>query len=237
MKKIRPEKSQPQAITLSSKRGSLNQDQLFVPYKIDWKNSPLQNVENSSSKAFFQNMKAELSNIKNDFEKLIKKEGPGNNSEKEDEYNKSVGKPKYQSAYKKDVKKVVFDRYPENEKTDFAKNNREESDHYFKILNLERNLPCAANSDFKNTCSKTVNLKDNIVKECKGPSPFEAIDLQRNRVQSSRGGERCVDNLKNEEKDKEIGYLKETINSIQQELRETKEERDFTKNEAQKLFA
>ena len=67
MKKIRADKSQPQAITLSSKRGSRNQDQLFVPYKIDWKNSPLQNVENSSSKAFFQNMKAELSNIKNDF--------------------------------------------------------------------------------------------------------------------------------------------------------------------------
>ena len=101
---------------------------------------------------------------------------------------------------------------------DQAKNNREESDHYFKILNLERNLPCASNAEFRNTCSKTVNLKDNIVKECKGSSPFEAIDLQRNRVQSSRG-ERCQDNSKTDEKDKEIGYLKETITSIQQELR------------------
>jgi hypothetical protein len=44
MKKSRPDKCQPHAITLSSKRGSLNQEQLFVPYKIDWKNSPLQTV-------------------------------------------------------------------------------------------------------------------------------------------------------------------------------------------------
>lgn len=117
------------------------------------------------------------------------------------------------------MKKVVFDRYPENERVDQVKNNREESDHYFKILNLERNLPCASNAEFRNTCSKTVNLKDNIVKECKGPSPFEAIDLQRNRVQSSRGGERCPDSSKTDEKDKEIGYLKETITAIQQELR------------------
>lgn len=121
------------------------------------------------------------------------------------------------------MKKVVFDRYPENERVDQVKNNREESDHYFKILNLERNLPCASNAEFRNTCSKTVNLKDNIVKECKGPSPFEAIDLQRNRVQSSRGGERCPESSKTDEKDKEIGYLKETITAIQQELRETKE--------------
>lgn len=75
MKKQRADRSQVQAITLSSKRGSLNQEQLFVPYKIDWKASPLQSVDNNGSRAFFQNMKAELSNIKNDFEKLIKKEG------------------------------------------------------------------------------------------------------------------------------------------------------------------
>jgi len=47
---------------------------LFVPYKIDWKGTPLQSVDNNGSKHFFQNMKAELSNIKNDFEKLIRKE-------------------------------------------------------------------------------------------------------------------------------------------------------------------
>ena len=111
MKKTRAERSQVHAITLSSKRASLNQEQLFVPYKIDWKASPLQSVDNNgSSRAFFQNMKAELSNIKNDFEKLIKKEGPGTN-EKESEV-KSVSKPKYQSAYKKDVKRSALDRYP-----------------------------------------------------------------------------------------------------------------------------
>ncbi len=58
MKKGKIDKPQPHSITLSSKRASLNQEQLFVPYKIDWKNSPLQNVENNGSKAFFQNMKA-----------------------------------------------------------------------------------------------------------------------------------------------------------------------------------
>lgn len=42
--------------------------------KPDWR-GPSPNIENNnSSKAFFQNMKAELSNIKNDFEKLIRKE-------------------------------------------------------------------------------------------------------------------------------------------------------------------
>lgn len=88
----------PQALTISSKRGSLNQEQLFVPYKIDWKASPLQSVENGSSRAFFQNMKAELSNIKNDFEKLIRKEAP-------EQDNKSASKPKCQSAYKKDSRR------------------------------------------------------------------------------------------------------------------------------------
>lgn len=109
MKKTRTDKNQPQAITLSSKRGSLNQEQLFVPYKIDWKNSPLQVVENNSSRAFFQNMKAELSNIKNDFEKLIKKEG--SNADKMEDM-RSGSKQKCQSAYKKDPKKPTFDRFP-----------------------------------------------------------------------------------------------------------------------------
>jgi hypothetical protein len=110
MKKTRADRSQVQAITLSSKRGSLNQEQLFVPYKIDWKASPLQSVDNNGgSRAFFQNMKAELSNIKNDFEKLIKKEGTSIN-DKESEA-KSVSKPKCQSAYKKDVKRGL-ERYP-----------------------------------------------------------------------------------------------------------------------------
>lgn len=111
MKKPRTDKSQPQAITLSSKRGSLNQEQLFVPYKIDWKTSPLQAVESNSSRAFFQNMKAELSNIKNDFEKLIKKEGPV--PDKIEDI-RSGSKQKCQSAYKKDPKRTTFERFPEN---------------------------------------------------------------------------------------------------------------------------
>jgi hypothetical protein len=56
MKNAKGEKSAV-PISLSSKRGSLNQEQLYIPYKIDWKGTPLQNMENSSSKHFFQNMK------------------------------------------------------------------------------------------------------------------------------------------------------------------------------------
>jgi len=44
MKKTRTDKTSPAPISLSSKRGSLNQEQLFVPYKIDWKSPPLQPV-------------------------------------------------------------------------------------------------------------------------------------------------------------------------------------------------
>ncbi len=69
-------------------------------------------------------MKAQLSNIKNDFEKLIKKEGTIPNSEKDDEF-KSISKPKCQSAYKKESKKISFDRFPENEKLEIVKNNKE----------------------------------------------------------------------------------------------------------------
>lgn len=65
---------------------------------------------------------------------MIKKEGP--TIEKDEDF-KSASKPKCQSAYKKDVKKVVFDKYPENEKLDIVmNNNREDNDHFFKILNL-----------------------------------------------------------------------------------------------------
>jgi hypothetical protein len=195
-----------------------------VPYKIDWKASPLQTVENNSSRAFFQNMKAELSTIKNDFEKLIKKEGPG--GEKEGE--KSASKPKCQSAYKKDVKRVGFDRYPENERLEIVMNNREDND-FFKILNLEKNLPCSSGPDYKNTCSKTINVKDLVAREAK-TSPFDAIEFQRNqRTQSSRG-ERpvVVDSVRVDEKEKELASLREVLGRLQGQLKETQEERDFT---------
>jgi hypothetical protein len=54
---------------------------------------------------------------------LIKKEGPSTNER--DENFKSASKPKYQSAYKKDVKKVMFDRYPESDKLEIVMNNKE----------------------------------------------------------------------------------------------------------------
>jgi hypothetical protein len=60
---------------LASKRSSLNHDKLPQPYKIEWGATSFQNIDNrsSSNKIFFQIMKNELSNIKQDFDKLIKK--------------------------------------------------------------------------------------------------------------------------------------------------------------------
>lgn len=107
MKKTRTEKPVV-PISLSSKRGSLNQDQLFTPYKIDWKGTPLQSVDNNTSKNFFQTMKSELSNIKNDFEKLIKKESTSK-SDREDSLKQNQGyvKSKCQSVFKK-IEKANF---------------------------------------------------------------------------------------------------------------------------------
>lgn len=75
MKKLKIERTNSNTNPLSQKRNSLNQEPLFVPYKIDWRPASPSNIENqSNSKVFFQNMKAELSTIKNDFEKLIRRE-------------------------------------------------------------------------------------------------------------------------------------------------------------------
>lgn len=52
---------------LGAKRASLQADKL-TGYGTEWQND-------TNSTAFFKNMKNELSNIKNDFERLIKKEG------------------------------------------------------------------------------------------------------------------------------------------------------------------
>ena len=54
-------------------------------------------------------------------------------------------------------------------------NNGEDNDNFFKILNLERNLPCSSETDIKNSYSKTVAMKDNIIKASKNTNPFEAI--------------------------------------------------------------
>lgn len=80
------------------------------------------------------------------------------------------------------------DRLYENEKLGIVMNNGEDNDNFFKILNLERNLPCSSGTDIKSSYSKTVAMKDNIIKASKTINPFEAIDLQRNqKIQSSRG--------------------------------------------------
>lgn len=74
MKKIRLEKSNPSCHILSQKRASLKDEALTLSSKPEWRGPSPGNIENGhSSKLFFQNMKSELCNIKNDFEKLIRK--------------------------------------------------------------------------------------------------------------------------------------------------------------------
>lgn len=117
-------------------------------------------------------------------------------------------------------------------------NNREEND-FFKILNLEKNLPCTGGSEYKNICSKTINVKDLVVRQAKN-SPFDNIDLQRNqRIQSSRADRppTPVQPVKLDERDKEMTSLKETVGRLQGQLKESQDERDFTNREAQRLFA
>lgn len=74
MKKAKQDQINP--ISLSSKRHSLHQDKLMSTQKMEW-NSPLQTVDNNNNKTFFTNMKAELSNIRSDFEKLVQREERG----------------------------------------------------------------------------------------------------------------------------------------------------------------
>lgn len=47
---------------------------LFTPYKIEWKNVQADSVT-SKNRTFFTSMKNELSSLKSDVEKLIKKDG------------------------------------------------------------------------------------------------------------------------------------------------------------------
>jgi hypothetical protein len=112
------------------------------------------------------------------------------NSEKDEDYKPSSvsSKNKCQSAYKKEPKRMGQDRLYENEKLGIVMNNGEDNDNFFKILNLERNLPCSSGADIKSSYSKTVTMKDNIVKASKNINPFDAIELQKNqKTHSSRG--------------------------------------------------
>jgi hypothetical protein len=43
-------------ISLSNKKAGLKHDHLFTPYKIDWRGTPLQSMDNNN-KNFFQSMK------------------------------------------------------------------------------------------------------------------------------------------------------------------------------------
>jgi len=81
---------------------------------MDWRSPPLQPVDSNTSKAFFQNMKAELSTIKNDFEKLIRKDVTVKNEKEEPSKSSSVAtKNKCMSTNKREERKVS-ERYPQN---------------------------------------------------------------------------------------------------------------------------
>lgn len=97
----------------SHKRQSL-QNNLSQPYKIDWPTASNNEVRPGNNKNFFQNMKNELTSIKNDFEKLIKKETTYNSQDKrqvrEDAFY-STGMPKGKSftSSKRDTKRLYFE--------------------------------------------------------------------------------------------------------------------------------
>ncbi len=104
MKKARQEPSYP--ISLSSKRHSLQQDKLLPPQKPEL-DTPLQTMDGNNSKTLFSAMKVELSNIRNDFERLIHREDKNASlglKEKEIIEQKSAWvtaeKPKSYSSYK-----------------------------------------------------------------------------------------------------------------------------------------
>lgn len=121
-------------------------------------------------------------------------------------------------------------------------NNREEND-FFKILNLEKNLPCTG-SDYRNICSKTINVKDLVAREAK--TPFDNIDLQQQRNQrthSSRPERLPNDTPTTDERERELNTLKETVGRLQEtvcrlqgQVKEREDERDFAKGEAQRMF-
>ena len=71
--KMKRTKQQQTIISLCSKRQSLQQDRLTGVHQNEW-NPPLQTVDGNHSRSFFANMKAELSNIRSDYERLIQRE-------------------------------------------------------------------------------------------------------------------------------------------------------------------
>jgi hypothetical protein len=74
MKKIRIEKERSPFSFSRKKSMMMKHEMLFTPYKIEWKNTQQPSNNLLSSRTFFNTMKNELSNLKNDVEKLIKKD-------------------------------------------------------------------------------------------------------------------------------------------------------------------
>lgn len=104
VKKVKQDRTGTAPISLASKRTSLNNEQLLTPLKLDLSINPLQNTESEyTNKNFFHNMKSELSNIKSDFEKLIRKETTLKSEKEQNTKSQSMsGKPKSSSFYRKD---------------------------------------------------------------------------------------------------------------------------------------
>ena len=97
----------------SYKRHSLHNN-ISQPYKIDWPNPADSEAKPGHNKNFFQNMKNELTSIKNDFEKLIKKENSFTSQDKRPPREEAfylTGMPKGKSftTTKRDTKKLYFE--------------------------------------------------------------------------------------------------------------------------------
>lgn len=73
MKKGKPEKTTMPVSLSAKKTGSLKHEMLFTPYKIEWKNIQSNASGQTSSRTFFNTMKNDLSNLKNDVERMIRK--------------------------------------------------------------------------------------------------------------------------------------------------------------------
>lgn len=74
MKKLKPEKPFLPTSISAKKTGSLRHEALFTPVKVDWKNTQSGASSQTSSRTFFNSMKNDLYSLKNEVERMIKKE-------------------------------------------------------------------------------------------------------------------------------------------------------------------
>lgn len=147
-------------------------------------------------------MKSELSSIKNDFEKLIRKEI---NLKPQQDLLKSTNshKEKYKST-RKDNRSVS-----EFEKIDFGTCQRGQDENKDRLFHLEKQLPCS--SDSKAKISKTLQLRNE--NKAVEPSAFDHIDLKESKLSAQ-----------DKVSSKEVAGLKEKVRKLENDLFNQKKE-------------